>query len=322
MTLVATDERDRIVGVLSVTAPQSAKVLRGPRSSTEDLSSGPALAGGKRGIPPGWTRPCRRSRTPRPSAPARPRQGAKYTQALRNGAGDRPAAASASGDDGFGGHEFEYEQVTDLFRCTECGVYEVTARDTDGPIKPCTGLAGYGGDTERVYLLLTENPALPYSHVAALAMSIRSTGIGRAPRFSWRDGRLLVESAPSVVADLARRIELITFAVGGRQVPAVSSVDHLTAEAGQIIIAENYAAYAAEYGRPRSQGATWWLRTHSGAHSSLPSGAPGACRSRMAPGARSGRRKLQAPCTTRCLRTRGLSRAMSLVSDCARRRAA
>jgi hypothetical protein len=182
--------------------------------------------------------------------PPDPVRTAAAERALRNGAGDRPAAASASGNDGFGGHEFEHEQATDLFRCTECGVYEVTARDTDGPIRPCAGLAGYGGDTERVYLLLTENPALPDSHVAALATSIRSTGIGRAPRFPWRDGRLLVESAPSVVADLARRIELITFTVDGQQVPAVSSVDHLTAQAGQIIIAENHAAYVAEYGEP------------------------------------------------------------------------
>lgn len=153
-------------------------------------------------------------------------------------------------DDGFGGHEFEYEQVTDLFRCTECRVYEVAARDADGPIKPCAGMVGYGGDTERVYLLLTENPALPDHVVASLATSIRSTGIGRAPRFSWRDGRLLVESAPSVVADLTRRIELITYTIDGRQVPAVSSVDHITAEAGRSIIAENYAAYVAEYGEP------------------------------------------------------------------------
>uniref|UniRef100_UPI003F49B423 hypothetical protein n=1 Tax=Microtetraspora malaysiensis TaxID=161358 RepID=UPI003F49B423 len=52
------------------------------------------------------------------------------------------------------------------------------------------------------------------------------------------------------VIELARRIELITFTVEGRQVPAVSSVDHLTAEAGRAIIAENYAAYVAEYGEP------------------------------------------------------------------------
>jgi hypothetical protein len=35
-----------------------------------------------------------------------------------------------------------------------------------------------------------------------------------------------------------------------RQVPAVSAVDHLTTEVGRAIIAENYAAYVAEYGEP------------------------------------------------------------------------
>ncbi|MFI9206317.1 hypothetical protein [Streptomyces sp. NPDC053048] len=124
----------------------------------------------------------------------------------------------------------------------------MAARDTDGLIKPCTGLAGYGGDTARVYLLLTENPELSYSHACSLATSIRSTGIGRAPRFSWRNGRLLIESAPSVVAELARRIALLTSTIDGRQVPTVSSVDHLTADAGRAIIAENRAAYIAEYG--------------------------------------------------------------------------
>lgn len=153
-------------------------------------------------------------------------------------------------EDDFGGHEFEYEQGTDLFRCTECRVYEVVARDTDGPIAPCTGLVGYGGDTERVYLLVTQNPALQYSHAAFLATKVSSTGIGRAPRFSWRDGRLLVESAPSVVTELARRIEQITSTIEDRQVPAVASVDRLTAEAGRAVLAENYAAYVAEYGEP------------------------------------------------------------------------
>ena len=175
------------------------------------------------------------------------RQGGKYTQALRTA--ERPAPDGTEPDDGFGGHEFEYESSTDLFRCTECRVYEVTARDTDGPIKPCTGLVGYGGDTERVYLLLTENPALQYSHAAFLATKVRSTGIGRAPRFSWRDGKLLVESAPSVVAELARRVELITTTIEDRQVPAVASVDRLTAEAGRAVLAENYAAYVAKYGK-------------------------------------------------------------------------
>lgn len=176
------------------------------------------------------------------------RQGVKYTQALRTAEG--LAADVTEPDDGFGGHEFEYESSTDLFRCTECRVYEVAARDTDGPIKPCTGLVGYGGDTERVYLLLTENPALQYSHAAFLATKVRSTGIGRAPRFSWRDGKLLVESAPSVVAELARRVELITSTIEDRQVHAVASVDRLTAEAGRAVLAENYAAYVAEFGEP------------------------------------------------------------------------
>ncbi|WP_431981449.1 hypothetical protein [Streptomyces qinglanensis] len=127
--------------------------------------------------------------------------------------------------------------MTDLFRCTECGVYEVAARDTDGPIKPCTGLVGYGGDTKRVYLLLTENPALPYSHSSTLAIRVRSTGIGRAPRFSWRPGAgLLVESAPSVVDELVRRIRQITATLDGRQVPIAFSIEHLTAEAGRAVI--------------------------------------------------------------------------------------
>ncbi|MFG3398766.1 hypothetical protein [Streptomyces parvus] len=176
------------------------------------------------------------------------RQGGKYTEALR--AAEGPAADVTGPDDRFGGHEFEYESSTDLFRCSECRVYEVVARDTDGPIKPCTGLVGYGGDTERVYLLLTENPVLPCSHAAQLASSVRGTGIGRAPRFSWRDGRLLVESAPSVVDELTRRIELITSTVDGKQVPTVASVDRLTEEAGRALLAENYAAYVAKYGTP------------------------------------------------------------------------
>ncbi len=161
-----------------------------------------------------------------------------------------PYTVAARAHDGFGGHEFEYDQATDLFRCAECGVYEVTARATDGPIQPCVGLAGYGGDTERVYLLLSGNPVLPDSAVTALAGHVRGTGIGRCPRFSWRDGRLLAESAPSVVAELIRRIRLLTFTVGGQEVPVVSSVDQLTADAGRAILKENRAAYVAKYGEP------------------------------------------------------------------------
>lgn len=160
-----------------------------------------------------------------------------------------PAPGTPGPEDAYGGHEFEHEYDTDLFRCTECRVYEVQARDTDGPIKPCTGLVGYGGDPERVYLLLTENPDLPYRHAAFLAREVRSTGIGRPPQFSWRNGKLLVESAPSVVAELARRIELITTTVEDHQVPAVASVEHLTAEAGRAVLAENHAAYLTKFGQ-------------------------------------------------------------------------
>lgn len=172
------------------------------------------------------------------------RQGAKYTESLRTVSG-------ATGPTDFcGGHEFEYESGTDLFRCTECRVYKVAAQDADGPITPCPGMEGYGGDADRVYLLVAENPDLHQGYGTSLATIIRSTGIGRTPQFSRRNGKLLVESAPSVVAELASRIKLTTFTVNGRQIPAAVSVEHLSAEAGRAILAENYAAYVAEYGEP------------------------------------------------------------------------
>lgn len=73
------------------------------------------------------------------------RQGAKYTQALRSGAEPPPAA----GDDGFGGHEFEYESSTDLFRCTECRMYEVTRTVTrSGRARACpAGAVTLSGST-------------------------------------------------------------------------------------------------------------------------------------------------------------------------------
>jgi hypothetical protein len=36
----------------------------------------------------------------------------------------------------------------------------------------------------------------------------------------------------------------------GREVPAVSSVERISVEAAQDILAENYAAYAAKWGKP------------------------------------------------------------------------
>lgn len=174
-------------------------------------------------------------------------EGISYTAARRRLIEDREPREAAATD--FGGHEFEYEARTDLFRCSECKVYEVQARDRKAGIAPCTGLVGYGGDTARVYLLLTENPALPNGgYGASLAWQIRQTGIGRAPRFSGRDGKLLVESAPSVVDELARKIDAIVFDVHGLEVPAVTAVERLTAEEGRAVIAANRAAYAAEYG--------------------------------------------------------------------------
>lgn len=71
-------------------------------------------------------------------------------------------------------------------------------------------MVGYGGDTERVYLLLTETPDLPYRHSAFLARKIRSTGIGRTPRFSWRAARnhrlLITDKTPANVLALARLV--------------------------------------------------------------------------------------------------------------------
>lgn len=48
-------------------------------------------------------------------------------------------------DDPFGGHEFEYESHTDLFRCCFCRRYEVVVRDLDtGIIALCSGEADDG----------------------------------------------------------------------------------------------------------------------------------------------------------------------------------
>nr|BFD86926.1 hypothetical protein StreXyl84_63270 [Streptomyces sp. Xyl84] len=85
----------------------------------------------------------------------------------------------------------------------------MAARDTDGPIKPRTGMVGYSGETERVYPLLPEDPALQYGHAAFLATKVRSIGIGRAPRFSRRAGK----PASRVVVELGRRTELIAPAI-------------------------------------------------------------------------------------------------------------
>ncbi|ATY17272.1 hypothetical protein CU254_42570 (plasmid) [Amycolatopsis sp. AA4] len=174
-----------------------------------------------------------------------------YTTAKR--AVDTAAAApSGPPDDGFGGHEFDYEARTDLFRCHLCGQYEATARSDDGPIEPCTGLPGYGGDTERVYLLLHENPRRADLGTAWIAGRIRETGIGRTVRFGCRDGRWLVESAPRVVDELQRRVgEIPCTLVDGGTAPAFTGAEQLSSAEGRQVIAENYAAYVAKYGVPQ-----------------------------------------------------------------------
>lgn len=155
-------------------------------------------------------------------------------------------------DDPFGGHEFEYESSTDLFRCTECRQYEFTARQNapDGiSITPCPGWM-VEGDPYRAYLLVTDNPEIPEGgYGAALANRISRTGLGRAPRYSWRAGRLLVQSAPTVVDELAWKIKEIRFDVDGLMLPAAAAVERVSVEAARDILAENYAAYVAEYGK-------------------------------------------------------------------------
>ncbi len=155
--------------------------------------------------------------------------------------------------DPFGGHEFEYESSTDLFRCTECRQYELMARKNapdDLPITPCPGWK-VDGDPYRAYLLVTDNPQVPEGgYGAALASAIEATRLGRIPRYSWRAGKLLVQSAPSVADELARRIRGIRFDINGRKLAAVSLVERISVEAAQGILEENYASYVAKYGKP------------------------------------------------------------------------
>lgn len=50
---------------------------------------------------------------------------------------------------GFGGHVFEYQPESDLFRCVNdgCGKYELVVRDSNtGVIEPCQGVANSSVD--------------------------------------------------------------------------------------------------------------------------------------------------------------------------------
>jgi hypothetical protein len=58
------------------------------------------------------------------------------------------------------------------------------------------------------------------------------------------------QSAPSVVDELAHRIRGIRFDIDGRKVAAFLSVERISVETAQGILAENYAAYVAKWGEP------------------------------------------------------------------------
>lgn len=131
-----------------------------------------------------------------------------------------------------GGHDFAYERGTDLFKCTYCDTYEVSARDKDNGLTPCTGPVGYGADTERMYLLLQEDPAKPDGGAAWVSDQIRATGLGRTVRFSYWDGLQLVETAPSVADQLLDRIRDIT--ILGMPVFEWRTAKRLTYAEGQI----------------------------------------------------------------------------------------
>jgi hypothetical protein len=202
-----------------------------------------------------------------------------YTTALRalaeqSGAVGTAAPAGPPVDGRFGGHEFEYESSTDLFRCTECGEYEVVAEAEDGTFTTCPGLPGWNGDPERVYLLVTENPAIhnvPW-HVSTAA---REHGIGRSVKFGYRNGQLLVETAPAVVDKLHRILAALaevpstaTTPVsqlnrpGADRQPVAAAIERLTFEAGRAVIAANYAAYVAQYGDPDAPPAPITVTVH------------------------------------------------------------
>ncbi|WP_372672678.1 hypothetical protein [Amycolatopsis kentuckyensis] len=194
------------------------------------------------------------SRNTQKAARARARKtGESHTAAVR---AVREQAAAGPPADKYGGHRFDYESLNDLFKCSDCGEYEVVARNDDGSITPCRGLPSYADDPERVYLLLTENPAKADGGTAWISGRIREGKTGRSVRFGWRNGRWIIESAPSVVDQLEDHVKTITAlahgaGLDGPRVLAFIKVQRLTAAEGQQVIADNYASYVEKYGEPR-----------------------------------------------------------------------
>jgi hypothetical protein len=153
------------------------------------------------------------------------------------------------------GHEFEYESINDLFRCDFCRAYEAQAL-TDGQYSPCPGLVSWGGDTERAYLLATFHPVAAEHWLSWLCGRIRGTELGRTRRFAYRAGRLLVESVPAMVDELAATMAGWEVGRSAATAPAFMAVEQVTGEQAGEILAVNYTAYVAKYGLPDDQGGT------------------------------------------------------------------
>lgn len=149
----------------------------------------------------------------------------------------------------FGGHEFNYESTSDLFKCVYCRVYEVVAREDapDGkPITTCPGLEKWNGVAERIYLRFQVPPDVhsSWNPVARkLAADMDASGVVLPVRFGsgvLRDSRTYVTTPEHV--DQVRGI-LDSYRFEG--VTDVVEVD--VAEVDEAVIAGR-DAYNAKYG--------------------------------------------------------------------------
>ena len=93
----------------------------------------------------------------------------------------------------FGGHDFGYESVSDLFKCCYCGMYEVVARKDateDAPIKPCPGLTEWGDEKDRVYFQARRPGTTDMSGFMEVDDQVhylvRDTGVARCIPYSRR----------------------------------------------------------------------------------------------------------------------------------------
>lgn len=137
----------------------------------------------------------------------------------------------------FGGHEFDYESVSDLFKCCFCGVYEVVARKNateDAPITLCPGLACWEGETERRYFQVRwpGTTSLDFDRMRALDDQVhgvvRATGVVRSIPYSRR----LDATTTSIYETTPAHIENVLSKFGG-----LFEVDQLAIEDVDRIIA-------------------------------------------------------------------------------------